>query len=185
MKARLINCFVDLNLRSWVTRLLTWLLRLGFYYPGVEPWGWNANPVETVGHYNADRDEVTFGAKLERSPCWLFLSKTPKYNQISISNLTTGISSFIHSWMLFFSDWQVQQSGSTGSQRPRCGWDHPTEYGQWLESSQQPDPRGIQVLDKVLRYASDGSFTAGGPARVGFSAPDVLSLIRAVYEVSP
>lgn len=108
-KQALINCFLDLNLRSWVTRLLTWLLRLGFYYPGVEPWGWNANPVETVGHYNAGRDEVTFGAKLERSPCWLFVSKTPTYIQISSSNLTTGISSFIHSWMLFFSDWQVQQ----------------------------------------------------------------------------
>lgn len=41
------------------------------------------------------------------------------------------------------------------------------------------------MLDKVLRHASDGSFAAGGPAQVGFSAPDVLSLIRAVYEVSP
>lgn len=91
--------------------------------------------------------------------------------------------------MLFFSDWQVQQMYSeVAAQEVRdrgVDWDHPTEYGQWLESSQQPDPRGIQVLDKVLRYASDGSFTAGGPAQVGFSAPDVLSLIRAVYEVSP
>lgn len=43
------------------------------------------------------------------------------------------------------------------------------------------------MLDKVLRYASYG-ITAGGPEQVGGSAPDVLSvlsLIRAVYEVSP
>lgn len=39
----------------------------------------------------------------------------------------------------------------------------------------------------MLRYVSYGSFTAGGPAQVGGSAPDVLSvlsLIRAVSEVS-
>lgn len=48
---------------------------------------------------------------------------------------------------------------------------------------------GIQVLDKVLKYAIYGSsVTTGGPAQVGGSAPDVLSVlsrIRAVYEVSP
>lgn len=47
----------------------------------------------------------------------------------------------------------------------------------------QPSSRGVQVPDKVLRYASYGSLTAGGPAEVVGSAPDVLSvlsLIRAV-----
>lgn len=47
---------------------------------------------------------------------------------------------------------------------------------------------GVQVLGKVLRYAKYGRFTAGDPAQVGGIAPDVLSilsLIRAVYEVSP
>lgn len=42
---------------------------------------------------------------------------------------------------------------------------------------------GVQVPDKVLRYASYGGLTAGGPAQVGGSTEDVmrvLSLIRAV-----
>lgn len=73
----------------------------------------------------------------------------------------------------------------------RCGDFHPLELS--LTTTQpnmvkesrvkQPSSRGVQVPDKVLRYASYGSLTAGGPAEVVGSAPDVLSvlsLIRAV-----
>lgn len=86
--------------------------------------------------------------------------------------------------MLFFSDWQQMYSG-VAAQEVRDRGVVETTQPNMVSDSQQPDPRGIQVLDKVLRYASDGSFAAGGPAQVGGSAPDVLSLIRAVYEVSP
>lgn len=56
------------------------------------------------------------------------------------------------------------------------------------DSRVQSGPRRVQGPDKVFRYASYGNFTAGGPAQFGGSAPDVLSvlsLIRAVQEVSP
>lgn len=110
MKARLINYFVYLNLRSGVTRGPTWLFRFGFYYPAVEPWGWNTNSVETVA---ADMDEVSLGPNVSWSiHLLIFVSKPPKYNQISLSNLVTGIPSFSHSWKPFFSDWQVQQTYS-------------------------------------------------------------------------
>lgn len=120
----------------------------------------------------------------------MFVSKTPKYNQMSLSTLVTGNP---HSSIL-------ESSSSVIGRSSKCiqEWQHrKSETAVWLRPpnqiwsvtrESQPDPCGIQVREKVLRYASYGIVTAGGPAQVGGSAPDVLSilsLMRAVYQVSP
>lgn len=78
-------------------------------------------------------------------------------------------------------------SGVAAQEVRNCGVVETTQPNM-VNDSRVHKSRGVQVLDKVLRYAKYGRFTAGDPAQVGGSAPDVLSilsLIRAVYEVSP